>query len=324
MLFEAWDDALRSACGHYYAVPHDRQNSFHGHFLAQRLCGLDMANFAGNLRRIDRTRQGIRLDDHEHLYLLVQLSGSTRIEQRDCSSILLPGTLYLLDSTRPSQLVFDHAWTHCLSLHLPRASSLAEPTALLRVGEVLDETAPAARRLRSYILNATNDRKTTPQAKPEYLLDLTRLAFGADGSENVARGTLSQGSRFELAVLEIEIFATQPELSLAWLADRIGISARQLERDFQAHDTSFVQVMREQRLKLACNLIELAKRGGREARITDIAFASGFRDLSNFNRAFRTRFGLTPRDYARTSDFRLPRQLSQSPSGDFGSDCRVF
>lgn len=304
MLFEAWDDALRSTCGHYYAVPHDRQNSVNGHFLAQRLCGLDIANFAGNLRRIDRTRRGVRLDDYEHLYLLVQLSGSTRVEQLDCSSNLLPGTLYLLDSTRPVQLVFDRAWTHCLSLHLPRAASLAESVAPLRVGEVLNVTAPAARRLHSYILDAAHNRKSTTQAKPEYLLDLTRLAFGADDSENLVSRTLSQGSRFELAVREMEAFVTKPELSLTWLADRIGISARQLERDFQAHDTSFVQVMREQRLKLACNLVELAKRGGSEARITDIAFASGFRDLSNFNRAFRARFGLTPRDYVRMA--RLP------------------
>jgi AraC-like DNA-binding protein len=32
----------------------------------------------------------------------------------------------------------------------------------------------------------------------------------------------------------------------------------------------------------------------REGRISDIAFACGFNDLSYFNRCFRRRFGLTP------------------------------
>jgi len=303
MLFEAWEDALRSTCGHYYAVPLDDQRTVDGHFLAQRLCGLDIANLAGKIRRIDRTRQGIRQDDQEHLFLLVQLAGSARIEQRDESSILVPGTLYLLDSTKPLQIGFDGARPHAISLHLPRAASLADALGPLRVGEVINVTTPAARRLHNYVLGAMSHRDTTEKTRPDYLLDLTRLAFSTSDSETIAGRTLSQGARFELALRELETFVARPELSLTWLADRIGISARQLERDFQAHETSFVQQLREQRLKLACNLVELAKRSGREVRITDIAFASGFRDLSNFNRAFRTRFGLTPRDYARAMRF---------------------
>jgi AraC-like DNA-binding protein len=274
----------------------------------QRLCGLDIADVAGNIRRIDRTRQGIRLDEHEHLYLFVQLTGSTRIEQEDDDSILLPGTLFLLDSTRPARLAFDGSRPHCLSLHLPRAASLADGITPLRVGQVLDVTAPAVQRLHSYIVSAMYRRENAPKAKPEYLLDLARLAFSSRDSETVVRNTLTQRSRFKLAVQEMETFIARPELSLTWLTNRIGISARQLERDFQAHETSFVQLLREQRLKLACNFVELAQRSGRDARITDIAFASGFRDLSNFNRAFRARFGLTPRDYVRSAQ--LPISLN--------------
>lgn len=303
MLFEAWDDALRSTCGHYYAVPRDGQRSVDGHFQAERLCGLDIANFAGNIRRIDRTRQGIRLDEHEHLYLLVQLTGSIRIERQNDNSILLPGALYLLDSTWPVRIGFDGSRPHCLSLHLPRAASLANAVTPLRLGQVLDGTVPIVKRLHSYIVNAMHHRETGPKAEPEYLLDLTRLAFASGGSQRDVCKTLSQRSRFELAVQEIETFVARPEMSLTWLSDRIGISARQLERDFQAHETSFVQLCREQRLKLVCNFIELAKRSGREVGVTDVAFASGFRDLSNFNRAFRARFGLTPRDYIRSARY---------------------
>jgi AraC-like DNA-binding protein len=37
-----------------------------------------------------------------------------------------------------------------------------------------------------------------------------------------------------------------------------------------------------------------------EKKIAEIAFDSGFGDLSNFNRAFRNEFGMTPRMYRRT------------------------
>jgi AraC-like DNA-binding protein len=36
--------------------------------------------------------------------------------------------------------------------------------------------------------------------------------------------------------------------------------------------------------------------GAMPRRIIDIAYAVGFGDLSNFNRAFRARFGCTPSD----------------------------
>lgn len=312
MLFEAWEDALRSTCGHYYAVPHDDQRTVDGHFLAQRLCGLDIANLAGRIRRIDRTRQGIRQDDQEHLFLLIQLAGSSRIEQRDDSAILVPGTLYLLDSTKPMQIVFDDSRPHSVSLHLPRAASLADATAPLRVGEAISVTTPAARRLHRYVLDALSHREAAEKVRPDYLIDLTHLAFAAGDGAGIAGRTLSQSARFELAIREMETFVARPELSLTWLADRIGISARQLERDFQAHETSFVQLLREQRLKLACNLVELARRSGRDVRITDIAFASGFRDLSNFNRAFRARYGLTPRDYVRAARFPMAQSACAS------------
>jgi AraC-like DNA-binding protein len=201
---------------------------------------------------------------------------------------------------------------------LPRAASLAEADSVepLRVGKVVSVTKPAAQRIHRYILNAIHG-KSNAVAGPEYLLQLTRLAFASDHSAIVANNILSQGSRFELAVREMELFVARPEPTLSWLADRVGISTRQLERDFQAHQTSFVQLLREQRLKLACNLIELTKRNGREVSITDIAFASGFRDLSNFNRAFRTRFGMTPREYLRFS--RCPVSRNGLPTNTLSS-----
>jgi AraC family transcriptional activator of tynA and feaB len=35
--------------------------------------------------------------------------------------------------------------------------------------------------------------------------------------------------------------------------------------------------------------------------ISEIAYAWGFNDLSHFNRAFRARFGMTPREWRHTN-----------------------
>jgi len=38
------------------------------------------------------------------------------------------------------------------------------------------------------------------------------------------------------------------------------------------------------------------------AKVIDIAFDSGFGDVSNFNRSFRAEFGVSPRAYRRALD----------------------
>jgi len=47
-----------------------------------------------------------------------------------------------------------------------------------------------------------------------------------------------------------------------------------------------------------------------EARVVDVAIASGFRDVSNFNRAFRAEFGVTPRAHRRSAMRRIVTRSS--------------
>jgi AraC-like DNA-binding protein len=42
-----------------------------------------------------------------------------------------------------------------------------------------------------------------------------------------------------------------------------------------------------------------------DARVVDVAMASGFRDVSNFNHAFRAEFGMTPRGYRQSAERRF-------------------
>jgi AraC-like DNA-binding protein len=63
---------------------------------------------------------------------------------------------------------------------------------------------------------------------------------------------------------------------------------------FQDEETSFTAFVLEQRLERARRMIRDAQ--GAERMISAVAFASGFSDLSYFNRVFRRRFGMTPSD----------------------------
>ncbi|MGH8491509.1 MAG: helix-turn-helix domain-containing protein [Moraxellaceae bacterium] len=80
----------------------------------------------------------------------------------------------------------------------------------------------------------------------------------------------------------------------ASVAEELGISTSTLQRRLAAEGTSFSQLLNNTRR-------DLAERYLRESRrpIKEVAYSLGFADLSNFTRAFRNWFGVSPREFRR-------------------------
>lgn len=300
MHFEAWEHALKTTCGHFNAIPAERKDIVAGHFVEQRMNGLNAANFRCDIEMVERTKKDVRLDDEEHFYLILQIAGSSKVEMAGSRDVLSPGKLYLFDSTKPLKFCFEGESSHGLSLHLPRAAMLADTRSYPYIGRSLETSTNRVRALHRHLLDLLRRKQQASAPNPEYTLDLAKLAFAAtaESSEQLIKHSSSR-TRYELAKQDIEMYVSHPDISLPWLANRIGISVRQLERDFALFETSFIQTLRNQRLNMFLDMAKMARRAGRKTKITDLAFAVGFRDISNFNRAFRTRFEMSPRAFIR-------------------------
>ena len=85
---------------------------------------------------------------------------------------------------------------------------------------------------------------------------------------------------------------SDPELSLAKVAQSLSISPRYLQRLLESSGTSFTAHVTELRLKHAFTLLTAQTLS--DIRICDVALQTGFSDISHFNRLFRSRFGDTP------------------------------
>lgn len=112
----------------------------------------------------------------------------------------------------------------------------------------------------------------------------------APGSRRISGAEEERFNRLKaLAFRSLE----HPGLTPASLAERAGMSTRTVHRLFAASGSTFQDWVRERRLERCW--LELTDPGRQAATIAAVAFRSGFADLSTFNRAFRSRFGMTPR-----------------------------
>jgi AraC-like DNA-binding protein len=159
-------------------------------------------------------------------------------------------------------------------------------------------TAEPLRLLRAYV--ALLQREKLAPKTPElqhvavtHIYDLAALALGAtrDAAElAVGRGVAA--ARLYAIKTDVSRNLGRSDLSLSALAKRHGVTPRYVRALFEQEGTSCSDYIRERRLKYAHHL--LTSPGYTHLHIIEIAYEAGFGDISNFNRAFRRRFGATP------------------------------
>jgi AraC-like DNA-binding protein len=123
------------------------------------------------------------------------------------------------------------------------------------------------------------------------VLDLIGLACRPLQGEEGASGPQAQW--LERARRLIDERICDPDLGVAGIAAALGVSPRYLQMLFAAAGATPSAYILDRRLRLAAERLRR-----REAPcVTEVAMALGFNDLTHFGRAFRRRFGVTPRDY---------------------------
>jgi AraC family transcriptional regulator len=116
--------------------------------------------------------------------------------------------------------------------------------------------------------------------------------FVSDARYSPADSPPSAVARVTRAVRAIDRLPSS-HLTLSRLANEAGLSRYHFLRTFERlTGLTPHQYVRRSRLREAA--MRLAVEPG---KVIDVAFDSGFGDVSNFNRAFRTEFGVSPRTY---------------------------
>ena len=195
---------------------------------------------------------------------------------------------------------FEHDRHVALSIFRLPSSSLAPTTQ--RPEELLARPFPSSEPLRmldSYARTMMAGEgisdASTAQSISRHFIDLIGLALGpVREEEEQARLSSLRIGRIHTLLGEIEAGYLDPDFSIHEVAAKQCVRPRYVQELLAETGIGFAERVLELRLQHA--LWMLARIDQRHRKVIDIAYSSGFNDVSYFTRRFRARYGITPSD----------------------------
>jgi AraC-like DNA-binding protein len=256
-----------------------------------------------------RTRRGL-CDGNDSVVVIMCRSGKDLFTHPDLEQEFGPGDAILADLGYASShhLIVP---TQFSSIVVPRpVIAKCVPHRKRFAGLKLDRNDIARRLLFGYIGGTLRVPLETgsraAELYGEHLVDLVALAIGAEGeAREIAEQRGARAARLAAIQRMISQQFGNPNLNAATIAVQLGVTPRYVHLLLEATGRSLTQHLLDRRLEQAAALLRDPRR--QDWKITDIAWETGFTDLSHFNRAFRRRFGDTPSG-VRGAAFRNPHQ----------------
>ena len=302
-----WDTAAfprREQFGYWHEVicqafvpltPHrtDAAQEFPARVETRPLARLNRARLHASPQRTDHGPREVARTDGAYYFVNLQLAGRCITTVADTTTVVEAGQFVVVDTTEPYFFEFDRPW-QMLSYRVPHAlfaaalhgrrPALGRPidasgagaavTALMTALWPLDPAAPGG-----------DDLATS------FAMSVAAATAARAGREDTAVGP---GAVTRAAVLaHVESRLGDRDLTVARVCARFAISPRTLHNLFVDADESFAATVRRLRLERCAAVLADPTSG---ATVSAVAAAHGFDDPTSFSRAFRRRFGCSPRE----------------------------
>jgi AraC-like DNA-binding protein len=232
------------------------------------------------------------------LRLMVNRTGSAIISQFDSDAAFTQVGATIFDNRACGTLHYAETYT-TYAYNVPRSLMLA---AAPNAEDYRARPLQADPRTLGYLIRYTDTMIANGDLRDpalagnigNHLFDLvaTLLGPGRDAAEVASRRGL-RTARLKAILAEIDRHFADPNLNADTIVSRHGLNRRMVERLMEEHGETVSQAILRRRLADA--LAMLRDPAARQMRISDIAEACGFSDLSYFNRTFKRQFGEAPR-----------------------------
>jgi AraC-like DNA-binding protein len=238
-------------------------------------------------------------EQHSAVSIGLVVAGSFQYRSAAGRVLMTPGSVLLGNPGHCFECGHDHAsGDRCIAFRYAPDffAQVAADAGATRPDRFFQVTRlPPRRELAALVARASEGVSVAPKVSWEELaIQLAARAIQLGMEQRPAPGDPPQGAvaRVTRSVRDIERQPAGP-FGLRQLASDAGLSPFHYLRTFLhlAGVTPHQFVLRT-RLRQAA-----ARLAGEDTKVIEIALGSGFGDLSNFNRSFRSEFGVSPRDY---------------------------
>lgn len=300
--FEGYQAALANSVHPFKLAPWGAAAEFTASIDSADLGGLTLIDaFASapfHCRAVASARHG-----DNGLILILQEGGETSYLNRGRHLACGTGKIAMLACDHPIE-GDQHGSADALVVRIPSDMVSAFAPGLPLLSSRVVDTSFGSGRLLAMTLREL--RRYSPQANaferrvlPGSLLRLVEAAFH-DADLTPAAVAQAEGDaafgRLRACIIE---WAGDPELSVASLARRFGMSRTRLYDLVRSAGTTVERLIFDTRLDLARARLDDPACGA--LTLTEVAFAAGFQDMAHFSRRFRSRFGCSPTDYRRSA-----------------------
>lgn len=254
--------------------------------------GLSFSDIRGNEHIVERTPEIAQKQPKDSVFACLLVEGSAFFYQQSRCLTLSAGDVLIYDAEQPFLYGFAGGMRQIL-IDVPRS-------------KLMENRRPAQLAAPIQIQGNIGSGRTLSGALRHAGLRLMAGARQEDAERcwQLIAGVFSGGPNLQrsriLPLVEIKTVISDhlsnPKLGPEFIAERMGISVRHLNRLFADEETGIADYVRNERLAAAYRDLSGL---GQTATIGEIAYRWGFADLAHFSRVFRQRFGMTPSDVRR-------------------------
>lgn len=268
------------------------------HLVSARLGACRLSRVQTGPQDVFGTKVARTTYDVDSIKLILQVEGRSVFNQQGVSVLVNPRHWIVYDPTRPYHLNNTTRVTQLL-LQVPRGHFSHSVIDHLQHPHLFGDDTEGLPRIIAALLRSTIEEagRLDAAARSRMGDTLVRLATALVLPDAEAE---PEGDSMSLKTLRgrvkayVEANLARGNLDIEEIARRMGCSRRYVFRAFEADDTTPAQYIWDLRLDRA--RARLVGEGGRIGQISEVAFSCGFSSTAHFSRAFRKRYGCTPRE----------------------------
>lgn len=295
--FSVWQDVICRVVLNVATA--GRPDRFWARISSHTYGALRFAAFDSSAHEIVRGREHLAADPAESYLISLQRSGRCCITQGDDEIVLDPGEIAIVDGQTQFRVAFPQPVRRIVAVVPKQVLDSRTPWLRDARNRKISNSSRFASLTRDHLLDLGDGEAELRESEASVLSDnlCNLLALSFAGKQVDARQP-------ELQLAALLAYCRRnlgnPELSPQMVAARFGISVRTVHLRFERLGQTFGRWMLDNRLEQCASVLRDTSQHA--AGISEIAYRCGFNDLSHFNRAFRTRFSRTPREWRMTDD----------------------